>query len=221
MNMVVCMTYKMGSGLDDWIFWHLIHTHNSGLQVIQCYCYSTHFIIHRCTHTRVLSLHWSYPGNGFTTVSLSSFHSLISFLPLFCNCQLNSIPSSYPGRLTSQTQLYSSRLDCSILGPVFWLCPFITPRYGPHGKYSMYCWQGLFTALLPSNRRPSVAHVGLRRNVFTESLPNNGYTHHNTIKKIFQHLISSYSQLVNFQLIELSGPSSARYRSFYCIQASY
>jgi hypothetical protein len=22
----LCVTYKTGSGLDDWIYWHLIHT---------------------------------------------------------------------------------------------------------------------------------------------------------------------------------------------------
>jgi hypothetical protein len=32
----------------------------------------------------------------------SSFQVLILFFPLFCNCQLISIPSSYPGRLASR-----------------------------------------------------------------------------------------------------------------------
>jgi hypothetical protein len=45
----------------------------------------------------------------------SSLHSLISFLPLFCNFQLNSIPllpSSYSGRLASRnsTQFFSIEL---------------------------------------------------------------------------------------------------------------
>jgi hypothetical protein len=45
-----------------------------------------------------------------------SFHSLIPFLPLFCNCQLNPIPllpSSYPGRLASRnsTLLYAASLQ--------------------------------------------------------------------------------------------------------------
>jgi hypothetical protein len=53
----------------------------------------------------------------------SSFHSLVPFLPLFWNCQLNSIPSSSPGRLASRTRL-CSRLDySSILPNTFkWLC---------------------------------------------------------------------------------------------------
>jgi hypothetical protein len=44
----------------------------------------------------------------------SSFHSLIIFLPLFCNCQLNSVPllpSSYPGKLTSRNSTTSSQLN--------------------------------------------------------------------------------------------------------------
>jgi hypothetical protein len=51
-----CMTYKTGSGLDDWICWHL-NTHSSRLQTIQRYRYSTHFAVYHCTHTRILSLH--------------------------------------------------------------------------------------------------------------------------------------------------------------------
>jgi hypothetical protein len=32
--------------------------------------HSTHFPIHRCTRTRILSLHQLHPGNGFITASL-------------------------------------------------------------------------------------------------------------------------------------------------------
>jgi hypothetical protein len=42
----------------------------------------------------------------------SSFHSLIAFSPLFCNCQLSSsplLPSSYPGRLASRNSTNSSQ----------------------------------------------------------------------------------------------------------------
>jgi hypothetical protein len=103
----------------------------------------------------------------------SSFGSLIPFLPLFCS----SIQSSYPGRLEFRT---STLPDCfSLLRRVLWLCPFITPRHEPHGKHSLYYWRGVFTALLPSNIRPIVAHVGSSGNVFTESLPNSGSTRHN------------------------------------------
>jgi hypothetical protein len=44
-----------------WFGWldllHLIHSHSSALQAIQLYRWSTQFTIHRCTRTRVLSLH--------------------------------------------------------------------------------------------------------------------------------------------------------------------
>jgi hypothetical protein len=41
--------------------------------------------------------------------------------------------------------------------------------------------EGVFTAPLPSNRRPVVARVGSRGNMFTESLPSNGSIRNNII----------------------------------------
>jgi hypothetical protein len=42
----VRVIYKTGFEFDDWIYWHLIHTHththNSGLQAIQLYRWFTH-----------------------------------------------------------------------------------------------------------------------------------------------------------------------------------
>jgi hypothetical protein len=64
------VTYKTSSGLDDWIYCTL-YTHNSGVQVIQRYRWSTHFTVHLWTRTTVLSLHQPYPGHGLITVSLS------------------------------------------------------------------------------------------------------------------------------------------------------
>jgi hypothetical protein len=71
----------------------------------------------------------------------SSFHSLIIFLPFFCNCQFNSVPllpRSYPGRLASRnsTQFFSTKLF------------FITTLHGPRRKHSLYCWEGMFAAPL-------------------------------------------------------------------------
>jgi hypothetical protein len=59
------------------------------------------------------------------------------------------------------------------------LCPFITPRHGPHRRHSLYCWRCVFTAPLLSNRRPTVPRVCFCGNVFSESLPSNEYTRHN------------------------------------------
>jgi hypothetical protein len=47
-----------------------LYTHDSGVQVIERYRWSTHFTVHHCRHTRVLSLHYSYPVNRFITLSL-------------------------------------------------------------------------------------------------------------------------------------------------------
>jgi hypothetical protein len=76
--------------------------HHSELQVIKHYFWSTHFTAHRVTRSRILSLHYSYPGNWFehgdytdltvtTTHMKSSFHSLISFSIIF-DCRLKRLP---------------------------------------------------------------------------------------------------------------------------------
>jgi hypothetical protein len=88
----------------------------------------------------------------------SSFHRRIPFLALILRLpipktRLHSIPllsGSYPGRLASRSSTLHFRLHyCTIFGRVFWRCPFITPRHGPHRKHSLYCWQGVFTGPLP------------------------------------------------------------------------
>jgi hypothetical protein len=66
----VGVTYRTGSGLDDWIYCSL-YIHNSGPQAIQRYRCSTSFTAYRYAHTRILTLYYSYPDNGFITVSLS------------------------------------------------------------------------------------------------------------------------------------------------------
>jgi hypothetical protein len=45
-----------GFGMDDWIYWHLIHT-TLNYRKLQRYRWSTHFTVHIYTHTRVLSLY--------------------------------------------------------------------------------------------------------------------------------------------------------------------
>jgi hypothetical protein len=93
-------------------------------------------------------------ATDFITVSLSLHitHEVFfaHFLPLFCNCQLNSIPllpSSHPGRLTSRNW---SLLDYNCLRrPSLSLC---NPSARTMQKTQpLYCWEGLFTDLLASN----------------------------------------------------------------------
>jgi hypothetical protein len=84
----------------------------------------------------------------------SSFHNLIPFLPLFCNCQyqrlLSSIPllpSSYPGRLASQNWTDCSQLNSFLCNHFSWTTQKTQP---------LWCWEGMFTALLHSNRSYSI-----------------------------------------------------------------
>jgi hypothetical protein len=117
----------------------------------------------------------------------SSFPSLVLFLPLFCSCQLNSIPSSYPGLLASRT-----RLDYCCTSILVYAAEhfFITTLHGSRRKHSLYCWRGVFTAPVPNNRRPIVARFGSRGNVFTESLSSNGYTRQNIIHRILKRSVA-------------------------------
>jgi hypothetical protein len=115
---------------------------------------------------------------------MKSFHSLVPFLPLFCSCQfrrLNSIQSlcsqaHIPGCWRPETRIFISRL---LFYPVEHF--LITTLHGPRRKDSLYFYGGMFTDLMPSNRR-LVARVYLRGNSFPESLPSNGYIQHSIIK---------------------------------------
>jgi hypothetical protein len=89
--------------------------------------------------SRILTMDCSQSHCNFKSHTKSSFHSLIPFLPLFCNCQFRR-----PIRL----------LSASVR------CPFMTPRYWPHRKHSLYFWRGVLTALLHSNRPSTAARFG-------------------------------------------------------------
>jgi hypothetical protein len=93
----------------------------------------------------------------------SSFHNLISFLPLFCNCQLNSVPllpSSYLDRLPSRnsTQFF---FNWTVLYNHF---TRTTQKTQP-----LCCWEGVCIAPLLD----CCLRIRCRWNVFTESLPSN------------------------------------------------
>jgi hypothetical protein len=107
----------MGFGSDDWIYWHLIHTHNSRLQAIQRFRYSTHFALRFTVFTnRILATDLHLSHYHFKSLAKSSLHRLIPFLPLFCNWKfrrldsLPLLPSSYSGRLASRNSTLHSRL---------------------------------------------------------------------------------------------------------------
>jgi hypothetical protein len=97
--------------------------------------------------SRILTTDLSLSYCRFNSNMKSTFHSLIPFLSFLQlpipKTRLNSVsllPSSYPGRLASQTlKLHSTRLLSTTLlySQIEFLCPFITPRHGPHGKHRL------------------------------------------------------------------------------------
>jgi hypothetical protein len=101
------------------------------------------------THTRILSLHKSYPGNGFIIVSLTLqityevfFSQPNSFLAIILQLStpktrlssMSLLPSTYPGRLTSRNSTLHSRLVLYTAEHLF-----ITSLHGPHRKHGLYC----------------------------------------------------------------------------------
>jgi hypothetical protein len=85
---------------------------------------------------------------------MKSFHRPIHFLPLFCYCQLNSIPlfpRSYPDKLASRswTRLYIATVNVRTL------------LYNHFARtiqktQPSYCWEGAFTAPLHNNGSYSI-----------------------------------------------------------------
>jgi hypothetical protein len=104
------MTYKPGLGLVNWIY-----THNSELQAIQRYCWSTHFTVHRYTRTRVLSLHQSWQ-RIYNRLSLQVTHEVFSqrnsFLAIILQLP-NQFNSSAPKLISKQAGI--SKLDSTRL----------------------------------------------------------------------------------------------------------
>jgi hypothetical protein len=134
--------------------------------------------------SRILATDLSQSYWNFKSHVKFSCPNVISFLPLFCNCQFRRLLTQLSSQahilagLRLETRLFTSDYR-SLLGRVFWLCHFITPRHGPRSKQRLYCWQGLFTAPLPSNKRHIVARVDSGGNVITNSLPSNGFIRYN------------------------------------------
>jgi hypothetical protein len=84
--------------------------------------------------SRILATYLSQSHCNFKSHVECSFHTLIPFLPLFCNCQTNSIsllPTSCLGRLASR----NSTLHFMLQLPASEI--FITTLHGPHRKRSL------------------------------------------------------------------------------------
>jgi hypothetical protein len=164
----------------DWMIGFIdtlyIHLRNTGNNIANAYQHTsqstvTHVLGFSGFTSRILATDLSQTQCNFKSHMKTFLHSLIPFLSLLCNWQLNSnplLPSSYPGRLTSRN---STRLDYDFSNEFF----FITSLYGPRRRHNLSiivkaclqrsCTATEFTRLLPA--------YSLRVNVFTESLPNN------------------------------------------------
>jgi hypothetical protein len=147
----------------DWMIDLLTpYTHNSGLQVLQRYRWSTDFTVQRYTRTRVLSslvVSWqqNYDSLTVTSTHICSLLSTAWFLP----CHFFSIIFGLPS-----TEL-NPILDNSLKQLSFSL--YNHSARTTQKTQPLYCWERLFTGPLPSNERPIVARVRFIGNVFTES----------------------------------------------------
>jgi hypothetical protein len=130
----------------------------------------------------VFTIHESYPGNGFIT-TLLSLHRLFFLMPFLLNHirlpspELGAIldnksPAHIPAGWRLETKFFSATASFGTLYNHF---AWTTKKTQP-----LYCWEGVFTAPLLSSRRSIVTRVGSHGNVFTESLPSNGYAYYNT-----------------------------------------
>jgi hypothetical protein len=125
----------------------------------------THALGFSVFNSRLLAMDLQQSPCHFTSHMKSSLHRLIPFLPLFCNCQLNSIsllPSSYPGWLESRnsTQFYAATASFGTLlynrfaritqktQPLYYLERKLLDRC-----FRIRCRGNLFTESLRSNER--------------------------------------------------------------------
>jgi hypothetical protein len=152
-----------------------LHTHQgsqSSLVVSWQRIYNSQYSTHEVFFSQLKS---------FLAISFQSFDCHFQGLSQFSaatanpGIRLNSIRSSYPGRLASRN---SNQLDSTRLlqaSELFLITTLHEPR-GKHRRLLSRIVLGVFTDPLPSNRRPIVMLIGSRGNVFTESLPSSGYT---------------------------------------------
>jgi hypothetical protein len=84
----------------------------------------------------------------------SSLHSLIPFLPLFCNCQFRRLDSIQ--FLCSQAHIQAGwRLETQLTLLSWTLLPNQFAQT-MHKTQPLYCWEGVFTAPLHSNGSYSI-----------------------------------------------------------------
>jgi hypothetical protein len=132
---------RRGFGLNGWIYCtlyiHKIRDYrlNSAIAILHIFQF-THALGSWVFSSRTLVTEVSQSHCHFNSHMKSSWHSLIPFLPLFCNCQF---------RRTDSTALDY----CSILRRSFWLCPSArNPRKTPSSVVNNVCYLAMNALLL-------------------------------------------------------------------------
>jgi hypothetical protein len=179
-----------------WDFLHLIHSHNSGLQVIQCYHYSTHFSSslshthwdyqsslfiswHRIYHS--LTVTWNYASSLLCTTQFLSCH----FFSITFDCHLQNLTHFY------SFSTISLHLTTVLYSPFCTARHFLWPLYMDHAENTAGIAVSMFTMLLPNNRHPIATCVDSCGNVFAKSLPSIEYTHHSVDKTTIMKRLST------------------------------
>jgi hypothetical protein len=152
----LCVTYKTGSGLDDLIYWHLIHSTGNYRQ------YSAITDLHNLQFTVTHALGFSVFTSHILATDLqqshchfkshmkTSLHSLTPFLALFGTCQFRTLSSSAPKLISRQAGV--SQLD-SLLK---WTLLYNSFALTTQRIQLLYCYVAVFTAPLRSNGSSSI-----------------------------------------------------------------
>jgi hypothetical protein len=158
--------------LDDWISWHLILSTRNYKQ-LQRYRVTVHELEFSVFTSPILTTDLCKSHCHFKSHMKSSFHSLIPFLPIFCNCQFRRLDSvqflcsqAYPGWLASRN--FTVILNWTLLYNHF-------ARTTQKTQF-LYFWEGVFAA--PLHSYPIVACVFIAAEMYLPSrcLAMNGYS---------------------------------------------
>jgi hypothetical protein len=115
MYIVTCISdYRLGFGLDDWFYCSsYIHTtwdyrqYSAVADLLTFQLSATRALGFSVFTSHIMATDLSQSHCNFKSHKESSFHSLTTFLPLFCSWHLNSIYCSYPDRPASRIRLCS------------------------------------------------------------------------------------------------------------------
>jgi hypothetical protein len=176
------VSHKTGSGLDDWIYWHLIDTTQDYRQYAAIS--DLHTLQLTVTHAQgfsvftspILATDLSQSHCHFKSHMKSSCHSLIPFLTLFCDRQfwrLESISSSAPKFISWQAGV--SKLDSTRPRLLKWNLLYNNFARITQKTHALYFLEGAFTAPLHSKRKllDCCLRIRCHGDVFTASFPRN------------------------------------------------